>query len=343
MTEDDSYPPTDMGNKSFKARLASEGQPRCPAAASMSSFFVEESTWKVELPSEVASIGQVLGRGSDAVVFEAVEKESGAVVAVKVVHLPVGKDCRTKFRRMNLDAAIEREREALKVLCHSNIVKLYGVHELQDSAVLVLELARGPSLARKLIEMGSLDEASTRAVISGLVSAVKHMHDHDIVHRDLKPENIMFKTESDFDVLLIDFGYATTCKGDNLGETLGTPNYLAPEICKYLPYGKGVDVWALGVLLFISLFGRFPFDHCCQNELFKLISKGVYTLDDSDYVGPMAKSLIQKMIVVDRKERYTIDQVASHPWFADTDALVSDAIAGSSETSCSSSPPIVIM
>ena len=223
-------------------------------------------------------------------------------------------------------------------------MKLYGVFEFEDSAVLVLELARGPSLARKLIVMAWLDEASSRAVMQGLVSAVKHIHDHDIVHRDLKPENVMFKAKDGFDVLFIDFGYATACKGDNLGETLGLPNYIAPEICKYLPYGKGVDVWALGVLLFISQLGRFPIDHCCQNELFKLICKGTYELDDLVQVSPtVAKCLIVSMIVVDRKERYTIDQVASHSWLLDTDTLVCNAIAGSCETLCSSSLSLTMM
>ena len=208
--------------------------------------------------------------------------------------------------------------------------------------MLVLELARGPSLARKLIDMGRLDEASSRAVMQGLVSAVKHIHDHDIVHRDLKPDNVMFKTEDGFDVLFIDFGHATSCKGDNLGETIDKPN-IAHKIRKYLPYGKGVDVWALGVLLFISPFGRFLFDQCCQNELFKLICKGAFTYDDSDRVSPTAKSLIQRMIVVDRKERYTIEQVASHSWSLDMKALVSNAIAGSSETLCSSSLSLTMM
>lgn len=326
-----------MGNKSFKASLASEGRSPCQAMASMSALFSEEADFRDLLPGNYAIEGAVLGRGSDAVVLEVEEQLTKERLAVKVIRLPQGKDCRSKFRRMNLLTAIEREKETLRVLSHNNIVKLHRVYEVNDTTALFLELARGPSLARMLIDRGTLDEQSTRSIMRGLVSAVQHMHDLQIVHRDLKPENIMFKSDSNFDILLIDFGYATSCKGDTLGETLGTPNYLAPELCKYLPYGKGVDVWAIGVLLFISLFGRFPFHHCCQNELFKVISRGTYTFDTSPPVSSLAKSLIQSILVVNPKERHDIHQVASHPWMMNADKLILTALGGSLETSCASS------
>jgi len=214
---------------------------------------------------------------------------------------------------------IKNEIELLRSMNHKGIIKLLDTFENVNKFVMVLEYAHGGSLFDRIMKIKKFPEEDALIVFYNIVKAVQYIHNCNIVHRDLKPENILFKTPFCNDQILIcDFGYADRCDGDNLKELLGTPNYVAPEILLQHPYGKSVDIWALGVLLFIILSGNFPFNHSTQNNLFKLIVRSQFSFDVYKHkwnkVSQDAKTLIKKILVVNKEERYTIDDIINDPW-----------------------------
>jgi serine/threonine protein kinase len=151
------------------------------------------------------------------------------------------------------------------------------------------------------------------------------MHDNNIVHRDLKPENLLLTSEkNDFDIKVVDFGFATEVDGDNLRAHCGTPGYIAPEILKDLPYGKSVDMWSFGVILYILLGGYPPFYDKNQQLLFRKIMKGAYVFHPEYWqeVSDEGKDLIRKLLVVDVPSRLTVEQALAHPWFAGEEELL---------------------
>lgn len=151
-----------------------------------------------------------------------------------------------------------------------------------------------------------------------MTEAIQYLHDHDVVHRDLKPENLLFRDRSPTsDILVTDFGLAKLLDDQIVLKTAcGTPNYVAPEILMQRGYGKQVDIWSLGVILFILLCGYPPFYNESDAVLFELIMKGCFKFDERYWseVSKEAKHLISNMLVVDPVKRYDTYQILAHPW-----------------------------
>ena len=266
--------------------------------------------------------GGFLGEGSDSCVYEAVDRETLRHVAMKVTMLNTPEH---EVKREVLRQRFRNETAILSSIRHRNIVRLLDNHDFGDRMVMVLEYARGGSLFDKLCESRGIGEALARKVVVSLAEAICYLHQHGIVHRDLKPENILFRGNNGKldDLLIVDFGYATHCSTESgLHDLMGTLEYIAPEILRMKPYGKGVDVWALGVIMYNLLSGQYPFFHPDRAELCRKIIKGQFSFDDHDVwrdVSPIAKDLITRTLVVNPLQRITIGEFLKHPWLLNHD------------------------
>ncbi len=148
-----------------------------------------------------------------------------------------------------------------------------------------------------------------------------------IVCRDLKPENLLLTSESDdADIKIVDFGFAVVADGVNITEAVGTPSYIAPEILKGEAYGKPVDMWAFGVILYILLGGYPPFHDQDQKKLFRKITIGAYQFHVEYWqdISGEAKDLIRGLLVLDQANRLTVDQALAHPWLQISGAVLQE-------------------
>uniref|UniRef100_A0A8C0DD94 calcium/calmodulin-dependent protein kinase n=1 Tax=Balaenoptera musculus TaxID=9771 RepID=A0A8C0DD94_BALMU len=149
---------------------------------------------------------------------------------------------------------------------------------------------------------------------------------HDIVHRDLKPENLLLASKcKGAAVKLADFGLAIEVQGEQQAWFAGTPGYLSPEVLRKDPYGKPVDIWACGVILYILLVGYPPFWDEDQHKLYQQIKAGAYDFPSPEWdtVTPEAKNLINQMLTINPAKRITADQALKHPWVCQRSTVAS--------------------
>ena len=214
---------------------------------------------------------------------------------------------------------------------HPGIVGLIDFFETLDTYHIVIELARGGDLMRRISRRKRYTEADGRLLARELLQAIQHIHKCNVVHRDLKPDNLLLE-EEDVDVMgvkVADFGFAQVLpKSGHLKSRCGTPAYVAPEICVGVHYGKGVDVWSCGVILYLLLSGKIPFTvkrkpgarHDLK-ALFIKIRAADYVFEEHDWdiISMPAKQLIAQMLTVDPKRRITIDEALKSPWMTKND------------------------
>lgn len=213
---------------------------------------------------------------------------------------------------------------------HPNIVSLVDFYETIENFHVVLELARGGDLMRRLSKRKRYTENDGRSVAREFLSAIDHIHKCNVVHRDLKPDNLLLDREEDdsFGVKIADFGFAKKLTVGYLKTRCGTPAYVAPEICVGIPYTKSVDVWSCGVILFLLLSGNIPFSsgrkHGQKTDLkalFLKIRAADYVFDERDWdlISMSAKQLIAQMLTVDPKKRITIEEALKSTWMMKKD------------------------
>jgi serine/threonine protein kinase len=167
--------------------------------------------------------------------------------------------------------------DILSKLTHPNIVHLVSFFDEPTQYLIAMEFLEGGELFDRIVKKAYYNEKEARDLAFIMLSAIKYIHDRNIVHRDLKPENLLLKSQSDdADIKLADFGFAIIAEGDNLTEQCGTPGYVAPEILGHRPYGKSVDMWSVGVIIYILLGGYPPFHDENQRNLFKKIQAAKY-------------------------------------------------------------------
>jgi carbon catabolite-derepressing protein kinase len=177
---------------------------------------------------------------------------------------------------------------------------------------MVLEYAGG-ELFDYIVAHGKMQEDEARRFFQQMLCAVEYCHRHKIVHRDLKPENLLL--DENLDVKIADFGLSNIMTDGNFLKTsCGSPNYAAPEVIGGKLYaGPEVDVWSCGVILYVLLVGRLPFDHEHIPTLFAKIARGSYMVPT--WMSPGAANLIKKMLVVNPVQRATIEDIRQDPWF----------------------------
>lgn len=167
----------------------------------------------------------------------------------------------------------------LRKLDHPNIIRLYEVYENEKTIYLVTEKCEGGELFELISRKKFLTEEQTSIIMRQLLSAIAYMHDNNVCHRDLKPENILLKNKEDIGMIkIIDFGISKVFRENELeNQPRGTVMYMAPEIISG-NYGKEVDNWACGVILYVLLCGRLPFYGKDVYATLKSIKHGVYNL-----------------------------------------------------------------
>ncbi|KAL9104837.1 MAG: hypothetical protein Q9163_000285 [Psora crenata] len=250
-------------------------------------------------------VKMTLGEGSFGKVKLATHQVTKQEVALKIIS-------RKKLISRDMAGRVEREIQYLQLLRHPHIIKLYTVITTHQEIIMVLEYAGG-ELFDYLVKHGRMTESKARRFFQQIVCAVEYCHRHKIVHRDLKPENLLL--DADLNVKIADFGLSNIMTDGNFLKTsCGSPNYAAPEVISGKLYaGPEVDVWSCGVILYVLLVGRLPFDDDYIPHLFKKISSGNYTTPP--WVSSAARHILHKMLKVNPVQRITIQDIRQDPWF----------------------------
>eukprot|EP00041_Stephanoeca_diplocostata_P017943 m.371567 g.371567 ORF g.371567 m.371567 type:complete len:583 (+) comp20867_c0_seq8:275-2023(+) len=251
-------------------------------------------------------LGETLGAGSFGKVKRAEHVITGHVVAVKILN-------REQVKNLDMVGKIKREIQILKLFQHPHIIKLYQVISSPTDIFMMMEYVSGGELFEYILKHGKLEEQDARKFFQQIISGVDYCHRHMVVHRDLKPENLLLDSKNN--VKIADFGLSNIMTdGHFLKTSCGSPNYAAPEVISGLLYaGPEVDVWSCGVILYVLLCGKLPFDDDYVPYLFKKIKNGIYTIPE--YLSKGSKDLTSAMLQVDPLQRITIAQIREHPWF----------------------------
>lgn len=207
----------------------------------------------------------------------------------------------------------------LKRLDHPNILKLYEVFEDSKKYFLVTEYCKGGELFEEIVNKITFSEHEAAGIIKQVLQGVSYCHNIGIVHRDLKPENILVDKEQGGILKIIDFGTSAEFnKGDTakLSTIHGTSYYIAPEVLQK-KYDEKCDVWSIGVILYILLSGKPPFDGKSDNEITHKVLLGKYSMTDPvwEQISDAAKGLIHRMLDFDNKKRVTAREALQDPWF----------------------------
>uniref|UniRef100_A0A8C8SW41 Pregnancy up-regulated nonubiquitous CaM kinase n=1 Tax=Pelusios castaneus TaxID=367368 RepID=A0A8C8SW41_9SAUR len=214
--------------------------------------------------------------------------------------------------------------EKLGAIKHDNIVALEDVYETPTHLYLAMQLVTGGELFDRIVERGHYTERDASHLIHQVLEAMHYLHQLGIVHRDLKPENLLYATPfEDAKIMITDFGLSKIQSDGVMATACGTPGYVAPELLQQKPYGKAVDIWALGVISYILLCGYPPFYDENDSELFAQILKGEFEFDSPywDDISDSAKDFIQQLLQRDPEKRYTCEQALQHPWISGDTAL----------------------
>jgi len=253
--------------------------------------------------------------GSFATIWRAKHRESGVVWAVKVVS--------RKELKPKDDAQFLQEVAILLSLRHKNIVALNDFFEEKEYFYLVMELLEGGDVFDRIVEKNHYTELDARDLARELLSAVAYMHARGVAHRDLKPQNLLLVSMEDNSAIKVaDFGFAKRVHVPNsLMTRCGTPTYVAPEVLKNHPHDEMVDMWSVGIIIYVLLVGYPPFMEENQRQLFRKIRMGEYEFFQEDWadISEPAKDLISKLLVVDPSRRIKAQAALQHEWICKVD------------------------
>uniref|UniRef100_A0A8D3EAW6 calcium/calmodulin-dependent protein kinase n=1 Tax=Scophthalmus maximus TaxID=52904 RepID=A0A8D3EAW6_SCOMX len=258
--------------------------------------------------------------GAFSVVRRCVKLCTGQEYAAKIIN--------TKKLSARDHQKLEREARICRLLKHSNIVRLHDSISEEGFHYLIFDLVTGGELFEDIVAREYYSEADASHCIHQILDSVSYTHQHDIVHRDLKPENLLLASKcKNAAVKLADFGLAIEVQGDQQAwfGFAGTPGYLSPEVLRKEAYGKPVDIWACGVILYILLVGYPPFWDEDQHKLYQQIKAGAYDFPSPEWdtVTPEAKNLINQMLTINPAKRITAQEALKHPWVCQRSTVAS--------------------
>ncbi|XP_032665720.1 calcium/calmodulin-dependent protein kinase type II alpha chain isoform X14 [Odontomachus brunneus] len=270
--------------------------------------------------SDNYDLKEELGKGAFSVVRRCVQKSTGHEFAAKIIN--------TKKLSNRDFQKLEREARICRKLQHPNIVRLHDSIQEENFHYLVFDLVTGGELFEDIVAREFYSEADASHCIQQILESVHHCHHNGVVHRDLKPENLLLASKAKgAAVKLADFGLAIEVQGEAQAwyGFAGTPGYLSPEVLKKEPYGKPVDIWACGVILYILLVGYPPFWDEDQHRLYAQIKAGSYDYPSPEWdtVTPEAKNLINQMLTVNPGKRITASEALKHPWICQRERVAS--------------------
>lgn len=221
---------------------------------------------------------------------------------------------------------------------HPNIIKAYDVFEEKKFVHIVTELCNGGELFYKILEKSALRkgkrcffEKEAAVVIQSLLSAVSYLHKNDIIHRDIKPENILFTARDNKDsndatssstsfhsIKLIDFGLSIRHNSQTqppLTSRVGTSYYMSPELLNG-KYDRSCDLWSIGVITYMMLCGKPPFNGLNDKAIFDKIKRGTFVFDSPAWSGvsELAKDFVQCLLQKDPEKRLSADMALDHAW-----------------------------
>ncbi|KAM9032524.1 LOW QUALITY PROTEIN: serine/threonine-protein kinase SIK2 [Sarcophilus harrisii] len=245
-----------------------------------------------------------LGKGNFAVVKLGRHRITKTEVAIKIID-------KSQLDAVNLEK-IYREVQIMKMLDHPHIIKLYQVMETKSMLYLVTEYAKNGEIFDYLANHGRLNESEARRKFWQILSAVDYCHSRKIVHRDLKAENLLL--DNNMNIKIADFGFGNFFKsGEPLATWCGSPPYAAPEVFEGQQYeGPQLDIWSMGVVLYVLVCGALPFDGPTLPILRQRVLEGRFRIPY--FMSEECEHLIRRMLVLDPSKRLTIAQIKEHKW-----------------------------
>ncbi|KAM6934880.1 peripheral plasma membrane protein CASK isoform 13-T13 [Xenentodon cancila] len=271
---------------------------------------------------DVYELCEVIGKGPFSVVRRCINRETGQQFAVKIVDVAQF----TSSPGLSTED-LKREASICHMLKHPHIVELLETYSSDGMLYMVFEFMDGADLCFEIVKRADAGFVYSEAVASHymrqILEALRYCHDNNIIHRDVKPHCVLLASkENSAPVKLGGFGVAIQLGESGLvaGGRVGTPHFMAPEVVKREPYGKPVDVWGCGVILFILLSGCLPF-YGTKERLFEAICKGKYKMNPRQWshISESAKDLVRRMLMLDPAERITVYEALNHPWLKERD------------------------
>ncbi|XP_008792637.4 serine/threonine-protein kinase Aurora-3-like [Phoenix dactylifera] len=249
-------------------------------------------------------IGKFIGEGKFGKVYLAREKQSGYVVALKVIF-------KKKLEKYRFHAHLRREIEIQHGLNHPNVLRLFAWFHDATRVFLVLEFAARGELYKVLRKLHHFSERRAATYIASLAGALVYCHEKHVIHRDIKPENLLLDIEGRLKIA--DFGWAV--QSNTKRKTMcGTIDYLAPEMVENKAHDYAVDNWTLGILCYEFLYGIPPFEAEDQKDTLNRIVKVDLKFPSTPHVPAEAKDLISKLLVKDSSKRLSLTNILKHPW-----------------------------
>ncbi|KAL6095502.1 prkd2 [Pungitius sinensis] len=255
---------------------------------------------------------EVLGSGQFGIVYGGKHRKSGRDVAIKIID-------KMRFPTKQ-ESQLRNEVAILQNLHHPGIVNLDCMFETPEQVFVVMEKLHGDMLEMILSsEKSRLPERLTKFLVTQILVALRHLHFKNIVHCDLKPENVLLASAEPFpQVKLCDFGFARIIGEKSFRRSVvGTPAYLAPEVLRSKGYNRSLDMWSVGVIVYVSLSGTFPFNE--DEDINDQIQNAAFMYPSNPWreVSEHATDLINNLLQVKMRKRYSVDKSLSHTWLQD--------------------------
>uniref|UniRef100_A0A671M9U7 protein kinase C n=1 Tax=Sinocyclocheilus anshuiensis TaxID=1608454 RepID=A0A671M9U7_9TELE len=288
-----------------------------PSMGAELSISISVSNSQIQENVDISSIYQifadeVLGSGQFGIVYGGKHRKTGRDVAIKVID-------KMRFPTKQ-ESQLRNEVAILQNLHHPGIVNLECMFETPERVFVVMEKLHGDMLEMILSsEKSKLPERITKFLVTQILVALRHLHFKNIVHCDLKPENVLLASAEPFpQVKLCDFGFARIIGEKSFRRSVvGTPAYLAPEVLRSKGYNRSLDMWSVGVIIYVSLSGTFPFNE--DEDINDQIQNAAFMYPSTPWkeISAEATDLINNLLQVKMRKRYSVDKTLSHPWLQD--------------------------
>jgi len=254
-----------------------------------------------------------IGKGKFATVYEAVRRATGRLYAVKVVSKSLIEGNQHEQEALRAEIAI------MKLVSHPNIIHMKEVFKDHHNIYIVMPLIAHGDLFDRILLRRVFPEDTARVIAWKLLSALDYLHERGIIHRDLKPENILMEDkDDDTKIVLADFGLSIFSTPDQvLQMNCGTISYVAPEVLTHKGYSKMVDMWSLGVIIYVLLCGELPFQGRTQAHVIRQTLHGalVFTAPEWKTVSTEARDFVSQLLEKDPELRPSTSRAMMHPWF----------------------------